>query len=106
MSDLEQPQPRRFVGTTFALQDVRLDGIHFERCRFQNSRLIFDGVALPEFTDCHAEHDVQLILSGHAQLTAQLLSLFYHRTNKFGREMVDRFIDDLRRGAFEPDAGR
>jgi len=104
MSD--QSQPHAFVGTLFAHQDVRLDGAIFEQCRFSDCRLIYSGDALPQLSQSHAEGEVDFVLAGSALRTVQLLSMFYHRTNQFGREMVEKFVDQLLRGDFEPDARR
>ena len=102
MPSADEHQPRRFHGTSFALQDVRLDGCEFSRCRFENGcRLIFAGEALPTFTQCEIAEDVEFVLAGAAKLTFQFLSAFYHRSGKGGADTVNALFQQLRDGRFE-----
>jgi hypothetical protein len=108
MSDSpHEPESMRYQGTTFALQDVRLDGVQFDHCRFgSGSRLHFAGKALPTFTECDIAEDVEFVLASQAKLTMQFLSLFYHHGGKGGRETVERVVEQLYWGAFEPNGPR
>jgi len=102
MPSADEHQPRRFHGTSFALQDVRLDGVEFTRCQFgAGCRLIFAGEALPTFTECEIAEDVEFVLAGAAKLTFQFLSALYYRSGKGGSDTVDALFQQLRDGRFE-----
>ena len=102
MPSADEPQPRRFHGTTFALQDVRLDGVQFVQCQFKaGCRLIFAGESLPTFTQCEIAEDVEFVLAGAAKLTFQFLSALYYRSGKGGSDTVDALFQQLRNGRFE-----
>jgi hypothetical protein len=36
----------------FRNQEVRVDGQQFQRCLFENARIVYGGGALPTFIDC------------------------------------------------------
>lgn len=98
--------PTRFLGTRFDRQDVRLDGVEFERCVFgPGCRLVFRGEALPALRECRTEGEVRYVLGGSALTTLQFLSMLLHDTNGYGRELVEQTIDDLRRGRFRVESG-
>lgn len=95
---------REFADTTFEREDVLLDGARFQRCHFgRDSRLIFRGTALPLFEECNVSDTVELVLGGHALLTLQALSMFYHAGGDSGAQAIKRLFDDLRRGKFATD---
>lgn len=104
MSSHEPQFAHDFTDTEFRVEDVRLDGNRFTRCTFTHCRLIFDGEAVPVFTECHVAQGCEFVLAGHARTTAEFFSLLVHRSGHGGLESFHAFLHDLYGGAFEPDA--
>jgi hypothetical protein len=96
-------RPQRYTETTFERQDVLLDGTGFSNCTFRRCRMIYTGEAVPRFEACDVEDRVELVLSGPAANTMKLLSLLYHAGGSGGRETVERVVDQLIGGHFQPD---
>ena len=100
----EPPSAPTFTDTTFEREDVKLDGATFVRCQFgPRCRPHFFGEALPTLHECVIAEPVEFIFSGPAKTTMQFLSMLYHVGGHGGRETVERVVEQLYRGAFEPD---
>lgn len=98
----QEDRPLHYTDTVFGLQDVKLDGVTFERCRFEDGcRLLFFGEAPPRLVECYVSHRVQFVLGRHAALTMQFLSFLAHHGGNGGLQTVQTVIHDLYGGAFE-----
>jgi hypothetical protein len=79
---------------TFRNDEVIVDGKLFEGCTFSNSSLVYNGGALPTFTNC-AFNNVNLQFSGAASNTLRYLNGLHQ--GGFARA-VTRIFDNIRLG--------
>lgn len=80
-----------------AAQQVLVDGHTFEGCVFHGA-LVFQGGIRPQFRQCRFERESRWVLNGSALAVGQLLAQLYHFGGDGGRELVERFFDEIRDG--------
>jgi hypothetical protein len=78
-------------------EDVEVDKQIFRNCRFVESRIIYRGGKVPEFTNCAFE-SCQWVFDGPAEDTIQYFALLYSGLGLGGQELVEGIFDSIRQG--------
>ncbi|WP_018609434.1 hypothetical protein [Uliginosibacterium gangwonense] len=68
---------KKVEGKQFGVQQINIDGMSFERCKFDHSLLIFEGVNNFEIMSCAFTPAPKIAFNSHAQLTLRALSDLY-----------------------------
>ncbi|MEO1643615.1 MAG: hypothetical protein AAFR67_00400 [Chloroflexota bacterium] len=79
---------QQVIGQVFGKEQVAVDGKVFEGCTFNNTRLLYQGTAVPTFNNCTFT-DVSLEFEGAAESTLQFLGGLYE--NGFERAVETIF---------------
>jgi hypothetical protein len=87
---------------TFENQDVHLDFTEYQRCTFNNCKVLYRGfgpVRLGEntFNGC------QFYFVDGARHTMEFLSDLYHGLGDTGRELIEDAFDNIRAGRVTPE---
>jgi hypothetical protein len=78
-------------------ENVEVDGKTFQNCHFIESRIIFKGGKVPEFTDCIFER-CQWVFDGAAENTIQYFAALYTGLGLGGQEIIEGIFDSIRQG--------
>ncbi|KAF0193322.1 MAG: hypothetical protein FD165_425 [Gammaproteobacteria bacterium] len=87
---------------TFESQDVHLDFMEYQRCTFNNCKVLYSGygpVRLGEntFNSC------QFYFVDGARHTMEFLSDLYHGLGDTGRDLIEDAFDNIRSGRMTPE---
>lgn len=85
------------IGVDYDNQDIELDGIHFESCRFTNCRLIFHARS-PYLTTHCSMTACTYVLEDHAELTMVFLDSLHNQQGHAGRKLAEALIKQVRNG--------
>jgi hypothetical protein len=79
----------------FAGKQVNLDGTVFDKCIFQNCKMIYSGGDLPQMSNC-SMNDCQWSFEGPAARTLAFIRAIYHGLGQHGEEYVESIFEGIR----------
>jgi hypothetical protein len=85
---------------TFTGKRIQLDGSSFTNCRFNECRLVFNGLVGFELVGSHFQ-DCRYDFEGPARETIQFMRSIYH-TGGDSAALIERIFEDIRRPPTRP----
>ncbi len=87
----------RYVGQIFNNEAIDVDSKKFERCTFNQCKIVFNGRAATEFSGC-TFNECQWVFNAGAEQTLHYLTALYHGLGQGGSDIVEAIFDSIRQG--------